>query len=522
MDAFNAELLRVDAIVTQFEEVSDRVESTSTTVQDVANAPVEIVTDVADRVRRAWRTRKSAHPEGYGLRPTRPTKRAAEPRSPMRSTSTYRTPEEASHPLMANDRITLTVPARSEYAQHRAHDRRALVGRTGMTYDDVDDVRMAAEEAFVYAVDTLPEGADVTFDVHARRRRARDRGRASAPSRTSTDEEAERARGVRDVHPRVRLRRVRAHERRDGRAVAPTRSSARGASMPTSRRPREAVAQALLGQGATRASCSARYRLEGDEAARDELITMYLNLVKYLASRFRNRGEPIDDLIQVGTIGLIKAIDRFDIERAGRVHHLRDADHRRRAEALLPRQGLGHQGPAAPAGAVVPGEPGGRRAHAEAAALADASPRSPSTSRSRPRRCSRRWRRARRTTSSRWRATAAATASDSFSILEYIGKDDALMAVVDDRTTLSAAFKQLTPQEQRVLYLRFFEGLTQTEIARQLDISQMQVSRLLRRTLQDPAREHREGVSDSRDDAGGPADALATDRATRCGPSSAS
>ena len=73
--------------------------------------------------------------------------------------------------------------------------------------------------------------------------------------------------------------------------------------------------------------------------------------------------------------------------------------------------------------------------------------------------------------------------SDSFSILEYIGKDDALMAVIDDRTTLQVAFKELTPQEQRVLYLRFFEGLTQTEIARQLEISQMQVSRLLRRTL---------------------------------------
>jgi RNA polymerase sigma-B factor len=73
--------------------------------------------------------------------------------------------------------------------------------------------------------------------------------------------------------------------------------------------------------------------------------------------------------------------------------------------------------------------------------------------------------------------------AESFSILEYIGKDDMLMAAVDDRTTLQAAFKQLTSQEQRVLYLRFFEGLTQTEIARQLDISQMQVSRLLRRTL---------------------------------------
>jgi RNA polymerase sigma-B factor len=73
--------------------------------------------------------------------------------------------------------------------------------------------------------------------------------------------------------------------------------------------------------------------------------------------------------------------------------------------------------------------------------------------------------------------------NDSFSILEYIGEDDKLMMVVEDRTTLAAALKFLTPQEQRVLYLRFFEGLTQTEIARQLDISQMQVSRLLRKTL---------------------------------------
>jgi hypothetical protein len=64
VDAFNAELLRVDAIVTRFEEISDRVESTSRTVQDVANAPVEIVTDIADRVRRAWKTRKSTQHAG--------------------------------------------------------------------------------------------------------------------------------------------------------------------------------------------------------------------------------------------------------------------------------------------------------------------------------------------------------------------------------------------------------------------------------------------------------------------------
>ena len=63
------------------------------------------------------------------------------------------------------------------------------------------------------------------------------------------------------------------------------------------------------------------------------------------------------------------------------------------------------------------------------------------------------------------------------------------MALVDDRTTLSEALKFLAPQEQRVLYLRFFQGLTQTEIATTLGISQMQVSRLLRKTLK-VLREH--------------------------------
>ena len=58
-----------------------------------------------------------------------------------------------------------------------------------------------------------------------------------------------------------------------------------------------------------------RLRQSEDRAARDELVTTYLNLVQYLASRYRNRGEQINDLVQVGAIGLIKAIDRFDPER---------------------------------------------------------------------------------------------------------------------------------------------------------------------------------------------------------------
>jgi len=61
VDAMNAELLRLDQIVTRVEEVTDRVSDTSRVVQEVANAPAEIVTDLADRVRRAWKTRKHPH-----------------------------------------------------------------------------------------------------------------------------------------------------------------------------------------------------------------------------------------------------------------------------------------------------------------------------------------------------------------------------------------------------------------------------------------------------------------------------
>jgi hypothetical protein len=66
VDAINAELLRVDAIVSNIEEITDRVGSTSRTVQGVANAPAEIVTDLAERVRKAWKRRQSVSDEETG------------------------------------------------------------------------------------------------------------------------------------------------------------------------------------------------------------------------------------------------------------------------------------------------------------------------------------------------------------------------------------------------------------------------------------------------------------------------
>lgn len=225
-----------------------------------------------------------------------------------------------------------------------------------------------------------------------------------------------------------------------------------------------------------------RYRLNADEDARDELITMYLNLVKYLASRFRNRGEPIDDLIQVGTIGLIKAIDRFDIERqvefttyatptiVGELkRYFRDKGWAIKVPRRLQELSF--------------------KVNQSVDALTQKLQRSPSiqeiaefigvTSEEVLEAME---------TSEAYNFVSlendrGGDSGESFSILEYVGKEDLLMLAVDDRTTLQMAFKELSPQEQRVMYLRFFRGLTQTEIARQLEISQMQVSRLLRRTL---------------------------------------
>jgi uncharacterized protein YoxC len=80
VDAMNAELLRIDQIVTRVEEVTERVSDTSRVVQEVANAPGEIVNDLAERVRRAWKTRKHPHPQADDTEVD-----AGEPRSPTPS-----------------------------------------------------------------------------------------------------------------------------------------------------------------------------------------------------------------------------------------------------------------------------------------------------------------------------------------------------------------------------------------------------------------------------------------------------
>ena len=75
--------------------------------------------------------------------------------------------------------------------------------------------------------------------------------------------------------------------------------------------------------------------------------------------------------------------------------------------------------------------------------------------------------------------------------LEAIGDDDERLGMVDDQATIFAAAQHLPKRERQILYLRFSEDLTQTEIAERVGVSQMQVSRLLRRSLQTAARDLR-------------------------------
>ena len=225
------------------------------------------------------------------------------------------------------------------------------------------------------------------------------------------------------------------------------------------------------------------YRIEGDEAARDELVEMYLNLVKYLASRFRNRGEPIDDLIQVGTIGLIKAIDRFDIERAvefttyatptivGELkRYFRDkgwaikVPRRLQELSFKVNQAVDALTQRLQRSPMVP----------EIAEYLDVTP------------------------------DEVLEALETFEAYNFVlARDRSQLrrvgVLLDPRvrwagrrarcrsSTIAPCCRRRSrawPRRSSTCsYLRFFQGLTQTEIAHQLGISQMQVSRLLRKTL---------------------------------------
>lgn len=215
--------------------------------------------------------------------------------------------------------------------------------------------------------------------------------------------------------------------------------------------------------------------------ARDELVTIHLPLVQYLARRFRDRGEPLEDLVQVGTIGLIKAVDRFDPERGvefstyatptivGEIkRHFRDKGWAIRVPRRLQelRISIGQ------ATAELSQRSGRSPTVSELAAHIGVSEDE--------------------IIEGLEGAQAYSTSSldaqvggddDAPMLADRLGADDPDLEGVEYRESLRPLLAALPARERRILVLRFFHGMTQSQIAEEVGISQMHVSRLLARSL---------------------------------------
>ncbi len=216
------------------------------------------------------------------------------------------------------------------------------------------------------------------------------------------------------------------------------------------------------------------------EQLRSRLIAMHLPLVTYLARRFANRNEPLDDLIQVGSIGLIKAIDRFDPERGlefstfatptilGEIkRHFRDAGWL----LHVPRRAQEMQSSLNTARAELSQQLGRSPTVAELAARLDVEEDIVLEALDAARSYS--------------GVPLELLAPPGESVPEHpaLGITDLGFQQVEERETLRIAIAQLPDAEQEILALRFIDNRSQTEIAAIVGVSQMQVSRLVARSL---------------------------------------
>ena len=224
------------------------------------------------------------------------------------------------------------------------------------------------------------------------------------------------------------------------------------------------------------------YRRTRDRAIRNQLVQDHMRLAEFLARRFTNRGEPLDDLRQVALVGLVKAVERFEPDRGlqfssfatptiqGELkRHFRDKGWAvrvpRRVQELhleLDRtigalsQELGRP--------PTPNEIAQRAGVDEEEVLESME------------------------ASSLYRLSSLDSGrpddDGGGSPSERIGGPDEELDAVENRVAVGELLSILPAREQKIVYLRFFEGLTQSEIAEQIGISQMHVSRLLVRSLE--------------------------------------
>ena len=222
------------------------------------------------------------------------------------------------------------------------------------------------------------------------------------------------------------------------------------------------------------------YQETRDAKTKSALVDAHMDLVRSLARRFANRGEPQDDLIQVASIGLLKAIDRFDPDRNIQfstyavptiVGELKRYFRNRTSTIRLPR-GLRERSYTLNTAIQKFSQEYGRSPNvSEIAGITGISEEDVIEGLE----C---------VETASVASLDMAKDSGDLSLLDILGDEDKELSMLDERLSLAGAMSNLETREQNLLYLRFIEGLSQTEIADRLGISQMHVSRLLRRALQ--------------------------------------
>jgi RNA polymerase sigma-B factor len=222
------------------------------------------------------------------------------------------------------------------------------------------------------------------------------------------------------------------------------------------------------------------HRERGDVHARDQLVDHYLPLVRTLARRYGHRGEQLEDLVQVGAIGLLNAIDRFDPDRGvsfvafavptvvGEMRrHFRDGTWPVRVPRRLQELRRELRGPGDELASKLARAPTAAELAREIGAPEDDVVRAFETERVR-----------------RPVSLSSPTAGDEAELLtlELTAADDSVERC-EDRVLVAAGLRALDGRTRRIVHLRFFEGLSQAQIAREVHLSQIHVSRLLRQAL---------------------------------------
>ena len=219
-----------------------------------------------------------------------------------------------------------------------------------------------------------------------------------------------------------------------------------------------------------------------DYGIRDQLISLNIDLVDYLARKFMNRGEHVEDLLQVGYIGLIKSVDRYDIDRGlefstyatptiiGELkRYLRDKGWTIRIPRRLQIKGFELNQAVDDLTQELQRPPTvqeiAQRLNANVEEIIETIESGLAIN------C--------------LSLDTVYSKDDEqvFCLIDFLGDGNDDYSLAEDREAIANLLSRLSEREQKVVYMRFFVGMTQVEIARALDISQMHVSRLIGRTI---------------------------------------